>query len=125
MIIDEEFNANSQPRRPRPDYEKFCFPAPETCQNPSALKAVEKRIFTELQKLQELDSIDQHNKNEGRNHFLQRFKWNASILKADEKEQVEELLVEFSDIFAKHRFDDRFISGISMKLPAPDYDQPV
>ena len=44
LIIDEEFNADSQPPRPKPDYKRFWFPTPETCKNPTALKGVEKRI---------------------------------------------------------------------------------
>ena len=43
LIIDEEFNADSQPLRPKPDYKSIWFPTPETCKNPTALKGVEKR----------------------------------------------------------------------------------
>ena len=63
--------------------------------------------------LREVDSIDPHINNEYRNQFLQRFKWNESVLKADEKQQVEDLLIEFSDIFAKHRFDVAYNAKIS------------
>ena len=124
LIIDEEFNADSQPPRPKPDYKRFWFPTPEACKYPTALKGVEKRIYNELEKLRQLDSIDPHINDEHRNQFLQRFKWNESILKVDEKQQVEDLLLEFSDIFAKHRFDVGYNSEISMKL-TPEHDQPV
>ena len=50
LINDEEFNAHSQPPRPKPDYKRFWFRTPETCKNPSALKGVEKRIYNELEK---------------------------------------------------------------------------
>ena len=124
LIIDEEFNADSQPPRPKPDYKRFWFPTPETCKNPTALKGVEKRIYNELEKLRQLDSIDPHINDEHRNQFLQRLKWNESILKVDEKQQVEDLLIEFSYIFAKYRFDVGYNSEISMKL-TPEHDQPV
>ena len=124
LIIDEEFNGDSQPPRPKLDYMKFWFPTPETCKNPTALKGVEKRIYNELQKLKEIDSIDPHINDEYRKQFLQRFKWNEFIMKANEKQQVEDLLVEFLDVFAKHRFDVGYNSEISMKL-TPEHDQPV
>ena len=124
MIIDEQFHADCQPPRPKPDYKRLWFPTPETCKNSSALKGVEKRIYNELEKLRELDSIYPHINNEYRNQFPQRFKWNESVLKADEKQQVEDLLIEFSDIFAKRRFDVGYNAEFSMKLTT-EHDQPV
>ena len=97
---------------------------PETCKNPEKLQGVEKRIYTELSKLQELDKIDPQTHKSYRDHFLQRFKWKDSVLNESQKQQVEELLVEFSDIFAKHRFDVGYNSEITMKL-TPEHDQPV
>ena len=123
-MVDEEFNSDSQPPRPKPDYKKFWFPTPETCQNPTALNGLEKRMFTEPQKLQELDGKNPHISNGYLDQFLQKSKWNESMLKADEKQEVEELLVDFLGIFAKHRFDVGFYSLISMKL-TPERDQPV
>ena len=55
LIIVEEFNADSQPPRPKPDYKRLWFPTPETCKNPTALKGVENRIYKEIEKLRELD----------------------------------------------------------------------
>ena len=124
LKIDEAFNADSQSPRPKPDYKKFWFPTPEKCKNPTSLRGVGKRIYNELQKLKELDSIDPQFNDEYRDQFLQRFKRNESILKMDEKQQVEDLLVVFLDIFAKHRFDIGHSSKISMKL-TPEHDQTV
>ena len=59
----------------------------------------------DLEKPRKLDSIDLHINNEYRNQFLRRFKWNYSVLEVDEKQQVEYLLIELSDFFAKQRFD--------------------
>ena len=41
-----------------------------------------------------------------------------------QKRQVEEMLVEFSNIFANHRFDVGNNSEITMKL-TPEHDQPL
>ena len=59
LIIDEDLNADSQTPRPNPNCKKFWFPTPETRKNPTALKGVE-RIYNELQKPKELDSIEPH-----------------------------------------------------------------
>ena len=124
LMIDEEFNADSQPPRPKPDYKRFWFPTPETCKNPTTLKGAEKRIYNELEKVRELKSIDPHINDDYRDQFLQRFKWNESILKADENQQFEDLLIEFLDVCAKQRFDVGYISETSMKLTA-EHDQPI
>ena len=95
LIIDEEFNSDSQPPRPKPEYKKFWFPTPETCKHPERLQGVEQRIYDELSKLQELDQIDPQTNQSYRKKFLQRFEWKDSVLNEAQKQQVEELLVEF------------------------------
>ena len=123
LIIDEAFNSDSQPPKPKPEYKKFWFPTSETYKHPERLQGVEKRIYDELSKLQELEQIDPQFNQSYRTKFLQRFKWKASVLNEAQKEQVE-LLVEFSDIIAKHRFDVGYNSEITMKL-TPEHDQLV
>ena len=124
LITDEEFNSDSQPHRPKPDYKKFWFPTPKTCKPPDRLQGLEKRIYDELSKVQELDQKDPQTNKSYRTKILQRFIWKDSVLNEAEKQQVEDLLVEFSNIFAKHRFDVGYNSEIRMKL-TPEPDQPV
>ena len=124
LVIDQTFNSESQPPRPQPDYKIFWFQTPETCRNPEKLQGVEKRIYEDLLKLQELDKIDPQKDANYRETFLQRFQWKDSVLNRHQKQQLEELLIEFSDIFAKHRFDVGYISEITMKL-TPEHDKPV
>ena len=124
LIIDEEFIADSQPPRQNLTTRSFWFPEPETCNNPTALRGVEKKVYKELQKQKELDSVDPHIHEQYREQFQQRFKWKDSILKKDEKQQVGVLLVEFLAMFAKHRFDVGYNSQLSLKL-TPEHDQQV
>ena len=88
------------------------------------MQGVEKRLYDELLKLQELEQIDPQTNQSYRTKFLQRFKWKSSVLNEAQKQQVEELLVELSDIFAKHRFDVGYNSEIIMKL-TPEHVQPA
>ena len=37
--------------------------------------------------------------------FLKNFQWENSVLTKDQRSEVEHLLIEYADIFAKHRFD--------------------
>ena len=97
---------------------------PETCKQPEQLQGVEKRIYDEWSILQELEQIDPQTNQSYRTGFLQTFNWKDSVLNEAHKQQVEKLLVEFSDIFAKHRFDVSYNSEITMKL-TPEHDQPV
>ena len=124
LVIDQTFSSESQPPRPQPDYKNFWFQTPESCRNPEKLQGVEKRIYEELLKLQELDKIDPQMDANDRETFLQRFQWKDSVLNRQQKQQLEELLIEFSDIFAKHRFDVGYNSEITMKL-TPEHDKPV
>ena len=45
------------------------------------------------------------NKERDKKEFLAKFDWNISILAADQKNDFESIVVEFEDIFARHRLD--------------------
>ena len=52
------------------------------------------------------------------------FKWENSVLTPEQKVEVERLLVEYSDIFAIHRFDVGYNTELKNKL-TPENDMPV
>ena len=91
--------------RPPPEYGKLWFATPETCLNPESLPPLKREIFDQINHFQTLESINPKSSHDDREKFLENFKWEQSILKREQKSEVENLLVEFSDIFAKHRFD--------------------
>ena len=59
--------------------------------------------------------------------FSENFDWKDSTLAPAEKEKTEELLVEFHDILAKHRFDigmkEEFKVKLTPKDNSPAYSQ--
>ena len=58
--------------------------------------------------------------------FLSKFPWEKLALNDDQKAVIGELLVEFSDIFAKHRFDvgyNRFKNKVTPERSIPIYEQ--
>ena len=63
------------------------------------------RILSELINLQELEKLNPQDDTESRRQFLSHFDWTDSMLQPAEITRIEDLLVEFHDIFARHRFD--------------------
>ena len=57
-------------------------------------------------------------------HFLNKFPWEQLALNDEQKAVVCELLVEFSDIFAKHRFDVGYNTDLKIKL-TPERSIPI
>ena len=71
--------------------------------------------------------LDPTKDNESRAKFLENFDWKDSTLTPEEKEKIEELLVEFHDIFARQRFDigmnEEFKVKLTPKDDSPAYSQ--
>ena len=59
-----------------------------------------------------------------RQEFLNNFKWDGSQLSCQERAQVEELLVKYNNIFARHRLDIGINNEFKVKL-TPKHEQPV
>ena len=106
----------AQPAKPAPEYEKLWFPTPETCPDPTNLSPLQRDIYEQLLKLQEMEKLDPKGNNQDKITFLSKFPWERSALNDEQKAVVGELLVEFSDIFAKHRFDVGYNTDLKIKL---------
>ena len=104
--------------------ENYWFPTPENPGNPEEHTPIQKRILRELQALQDLETLDPTTDAESRAKFLENFDWKDSTLTPEEKEKIEELLVEFHDIFARHRFDIGMNEDFKVKLTPKD-DSPA
>ena len=85
---------------------------------------IQQRILRELRALQELEKLNPQDDPESRNQFPANFDWADSTLNATENAQIEELLVEFHDIFARHRFDIGMNEDFKVKLTPKD-DSPA
>ena len=109
------------------NFEKYWFPIPENPGNPEEHTPIQKRILRELQALQDLETLDPTTDAESRAKFLENFDWKDSTLTPEEKGKIEELLVEFHDIFARHRFDigmnEEFKVKLTPKDDSPAYSQ--
>ena len=85
--------------------ETYCFPTPQNPGNEKEHTPIQTRILNELPELEQLEKLNPPKDTDSRNQFLSNFDWTDSTLQPDAKKAVENLLVEFHDIFARHRFD--------------------
>ena len=108
-------------------YENYWFPTSENPGNPEEHTPIQKRILRELQALQDLETLGPTKDNESRAKILENFDWKDSTLTPEEKEKIEELLVEFHDMFARHRVDigmnEEFKVKLTPKDDSPAYSQ--
>ena len=104
--------------------DKRWYPTPETCDNPDKLNKIERRIYDELIKLREAEKLNPTCDDEQRQAFPKNFSWDDSILTEHEQQRIEELLVKYHSIFARHRLDIGINTDFKFKL-TPKHDDPV
>ena len=119
--ITDTSKRKPQPAKPAPELEKLLFPTTELCPDASPLQ---REIFEQLLKLQETEKLDPKGNHQDKVTFLSKFSWEKWVLNDEQKTVVGELLVEFSDIFAKHRFDDGYNTDLKIKL-TPERSLPI
>ena len=98
----------------------FWFPTPE---NPGKLEdhtPIQTRILKELNELKNKEKLNPQESIESRNRFLKRFDWTDTLLTAMEKQAIEDILVEYHDIFARHRMDIGMNTKFKVKLIPKD-----
>ena len=106
---DPDLNAylNELLRTNKPEQQNnaFWFPTP---QNPGKLEdhtPIQTRILNELNELKDKEKLNPQESTECRKKFLRRFDWTDTFLTAMEKQPIEDILVEYHDIFTRHRKD--------------------
>ena len=105
---------NMKAIKPAPKYEKFWFPTPETCENPTFLSLIQRETYDQETYLKSLELCEPKSNDHDRLTFLHQFNSENSILTNDQRLKKECLPVELSDIFAKHRFDIGYNSELQI-----------
>ena len=85
--------------------EAYWFPTPQNPGNEKEHTPIQTRILNELLELEQFEKLNPLENTDSRNQVLSNFDWTDSTLQTDAKQAVENLLGEFHDIFARHRFD--------------------
>ena len=110
--------------RPEQQDNMFWFPTPE---NPGKLEdhtPIQTRILKELNELKDKEKLNPQESTESRNKILKRFDWTDTLLTAMERQAIEDILVEYHDVFARHRMDIGMNTEVKVKL-TPKNDKAV
>ena len=106
------------------EQETYWFLTPEEPGDPVTYTPIQQRIYKELLELQELEKLNPNDNDTSRNTFFSNFNWSDTTLNPDERQDIEEFLVEFHDIVARHRFDIGVNREFEVKL-TPNDDRPA
>ena len=106
--------------KPEQQDSTFCFPTPENPGKPEDHTPIQTRIFNELNQLQDEEKLNPQGSTEARNKFLKLFDWTDTLLTETEKQAIEDILVEYHDIFARHRMDIGMNTEFKVKLTPKD-----
>ena len=109
-------------RTKKPDQQNntVWFPTPQNPGNTENLTPIQTRILKELGDLQQKEKLNQKDDIESRMQFLERFDWTETLLTETEKQAVKDILVEYHDIFARHRRDIGMNTDFKVKLTPKD-----
>ena len=102
----------------------FWFPTPENPGNTENHTPIQTRILTELCELQRREKLNPKDDIDSRMDFLKRFNGADTLLTETEKQAVAVILVEYHDIFVRHRMDIGMNTEFTVKL-TPKNDKAV
>ena len=106
--------------KPEQQDDTFWFPTPENPGKPEGHIPIQTRILKELNELKDKENLNPPESTESRNKFLKRFHWTNTLLTEMEKRAIEDILVEYHDIFARHRMDIGMNTEFKVKLTRKD-----
>ena len=91
--------------KPEQQNNTFWFPTSENPGKPEDHTPIQTRILKELIELKDKEKLNPQESTESRNKYPQRFDWTDTLLTETEKQAIEDILVDYHDILARHRMD--------------------
>ena len=73
-----------------------------------------------MNKLKDKEELNPQESTESREKFLKRLDWTNTLLTETEKQAIEDILVDYHDIFARHRMDIGMNTEFKVKLTPKD-----
>ena len=123
IYINELLNTADSPS----PNQNFWFPTPDNTGDPTTHTPIQSRILREIQELEEIQKLDPTAGPEDREAFLKHFNWKDSQFTPEDQRYIEQIFVEFKDIFARHRLDiginHEFKIKLTPKTEEPAYSQ--
>ena len=102
--------------KPEQQNNTFWFPTPENPGKPEDHTPIQTRILKELNELRNMEKIKPQESTESRNNFLKWFNWTDTLLTKTEKQAIEDILLGYHDIFARHRMDIGMNTEFKVKI---------
>ena len=81
---------------------------------------IQTRILKELNELKDKEKLKPQESIESPNKFLKQFDWTDTLLTETEKQAIEDILVDYHNIFARHRMDIGMNTEFKVKLTPKD-----
>ena len=106
--------------KPEQQNDTFWFP---THENPGKLEdhtPTQTRILKELNELEDKEKLHPQESTQSRKDFLKRFDWTDTLLTETEKQAIENIVVEYHDIIARHIMDIGMNTEFKVKLTPKD-----
>ena len=114
--LTELFRTNKQDQQTN----TFWFPTPENPGNTEEHTPIHTRILKELCELQLKEKLNPKDDIKSKVEVLKRFDWTDTLFTEAEKQAVEDILVEYHDIFARHRMDIGMNTEFNVRLTPKD-----
>ena len=102
------------------EQETYWLPTPEEPGDPDTYTPIKQRIYDEVLELKQLEQLNPNDEDESRMKFLSHFDWTDTTLSPFEKQHIEDILVQYHDNFARHRFDIGTNREFKVKLTPND-----
>ena len=106
--------------KPEQQDNTFWLPTPESPGKPEDHTPIQTRILKELNELKDKEKLNPQESTESRNKILKWFDWTDTLLTETDKQAIEDILVEYHDIFARHRMDIGMNTEFKVKLTPKD-----
>ena len=106
--------------KPEQQDNTFWLPTPENPGKPEDHIPIQTRILNELNELKDKENFNPQESRESRDKFLKRFDWTDTLLTETEKQAIEDILVDYHDIFARHRMGFGMNTEFKVKITPKD-----
>ena len=106
--------------KPEQQDSTFWFPTPENPGKPEDHTPIQTRILKELNELKDKEKLNAQESTESRNKFSNGLIGPIHFLQKWKKQAIEDILVDYQDIFARHRMDIGLNTEFKVKLTPKD-----
>ena len=86
------------------EQESYWFLTPKDPGDSTTYTPIQQRVYNVILELTELEKLKPHDNETSRNSFLSNCDWSDTTLSSEERQEFEEILIDFHDIFARYRF---------------------